>query len=116
MQSVAAAATASPLVRRCVNSMMVSIFGAAGITTPLHSGQWLPQPAPDPLARTYAPHSTTSTLYASTPHAKRRNLSCRTAWLPVTSATTGILHHVPFRAVPAHPAALAQRFHRHAQH
>jgi hypothetical protein len=45
--------------------------GATGTTSPLQSGQWLPHPAPDPLARTYAPHSTTSTFHASTPHAKR---------------------------------------------
>jgi hypothetical protein len=32
--------------------MMVSIFGAGGTITPLHNGQWLPHPAPDPLART----------------------------------------------------------------
>lgn len=52
---------------------MVWMAGAAGTTSPLHSGQWLPHPAPDPLARTYAPHSTTSTFQPSVAQAKRRN-------------------------------------------
>ena len=27
-------------------------MGDGGITSPLHKGQWLPQPAPEPVART----------------------------------------------------------------
>lgn len=45
--------------------------GAIGITCPLHNGQWLPHPAPDPVARTIAPQTITSTLYPTTPHANR---------------------------------------------
>ena len=62
-QSATTPTSATPLIIRCVNSMMVSMRGATGTTSPLHSGQWLPHPAPDPLARTYAPHSTTSTFH-----------------------------------------------------
>lgn len=51
--------------------------GAAGTTSPLQSGQWLPHPAPDPLALTYAPHSTTSMFQASTPQANRVKLAVR---------------------------------------
>jgi hypothetical protein len=32
------------------------------ITSPLHSGQWLPQPSPDPDARTKAPNRMTGKL------------------------------------------------------
>ena len=62
-----------PLVRRCEYSMRVSTRAARGRTSPLHRGQWLPQPAPEPLARTNAPQTTTARSYASTPHAKRAN-------------------------------------------
>ena len=51
-----------PLVARWVNSMMVSMRGARGSITPLHSGQRSPQPAPEPVARTNAPHKTTRML------------------------------------------------------
>src|SRR5271170_7096964 len=68
---------ATPLITRCVNSMMVSIRGATGTTSPLHIGQWLPHPAPDPLARTKSPHKTTITFHASTPQAKRVKFAVR---------------------------------------
>ena len=42
----------SPEVIRWVNSMMVAALFERGKTSPLQVGQWLPQPAPDPLART----------------------------------------------------------------
>jgi len=67
--SPAVAKKATPLMPRCVNSMMVETAGALGITSPLQSGQWLPQPAPDPLARTSTPHNTTRRFHASTPQA-----------------------------------------------
>ena len=38
------------------------VVGASGTTTPLQSGQWLPQPAPEPVARTTAPQRMTSRL------------------------------------------------------
>ena len=76
-QSAATATKATPLITRCVNSMMVSMRGASGTTSPLHSGQWLPHPAPDPLARTKAPHKTTSIFHASTPQAKRVKFAVR---------------------------------------
>ena len=44
--------SASPLVARCENSMIVATPGSRGSTSPLQNGQWLPQPAPEPLART----------------------------------------------------------------
>src|SRR5260370_23853786 len=56
-------------MHRWVNSITVSTRGDSGITCPLHSGQWFPHPAPDPVARTSAPHRITSTLYPTTPHA-----------------------------------------------
>jgi hypothetical protein len=44
--------------------------GERGTTSPLHNGQWLPHPAPDPLARTYAPHKMTARFAASVAQAK----------------------------------------------
>jgi hypothetical protein len=49
-----------PLVMRCVNSMMVSMLGECCITVPLHSGQWSPQPSPEPVARTMVPQRITA--------------------------------------------------------
>ncbi len=54
--------SARPLVSRWESSMIVSIRGARGTTSPLQSGQWLPHPAPDPVARTTAPHRMTAML------------------------------------------------------
>src|SRR5260370_31611472 len=71
--SATTAIIATPLVIRCVNSMIVSIRGTSGTTSPLHSGQWLPQPAPEPLARTYAPQRITNRFQASTPQPNRVN-------------------------------------------
>ncbi len=45
-----------------------------GTTTPLQSGQWLPHPAPEPVARTNAPQRMTRTLYPNTPQANAANL------------------------------------------
>ena len=42
--------------------LTVATLLACGTTSPLHSGQWRPQPAPDPLARTNAPQAMTSRL------------------------------------------------------
>ncbi len=41
-----------PLLTRCEYSTSVAVDGRSGTTSPLHDGQWLPQPAPEPLART----------------------------------------------------------------
>src|ERR1017187_7143944 len=60
--SNATSARSRPLIARCVNSMMVAAPGECGVTAPLQSGQRLPHPAPDPVARTYAPQSTTVRL------------------------------------------------------
>ena len=46
------AENATPEVTRWVNSISVATLFARGITSPLHVGQWLPHPAPDPDART----------------------------------------------------------------
>jgi len=51
-----------PLVSRCVNSIKVLDWTDVGRISPLHRGQWLPQPAPDPVARTKAPHRITVML------------------------------------------------------
>ena len=48
-----------PLVSRWESSMIVAIRGDCGTITPLHSGQWLPHPAPEPVARTIDPQRTT---------------------------------------------------------
>jgi hypothetical protein len=53
--------------------MSVARWGERGTTTPLHSGQWRPHPAPDPVARTYAPHTTTPTSYTSNDQANQAN-------------------------------------------
>ena len=47
---------------RWENSISVSVVGVRGMTSPLQSGQWLPQPAPEPVARTNAPHMMTTRL------------------------------------------------------
>ena len=60
-----------PLVARWVNSIIVSRAGARGTTSPLQSGQWAPQPAPEPVARTKAPHRMTATFQPRTSQAKR---------------------------------------------
>src|SRR5580658_10280223 len=67
--SPATASNAPPLMTRCVNSITVEAPASLGITSPLQSGQWLPQPAPEPLARTNTPHSPPRTLQPSTPQA-----------------------------------------------
>ena len=54
--------SARPLVRRCEYSTSVCRLASRGITWPLHKGQWLPHPAPAPVARTYAPHRMTATV------------------------------------------------------
>ena len=50
------------LVRRWLSSIHVSICSGRGITWPLQVGQCWPHPAPDPVARTYAPHIMTRTV------------------------------------------------------
>ena len=60
---------ASPLLRRCTNSIVVAGLSVAGMTTPLHKGQWLPQPAPEPVALTTAPQRITPMLSARVTHA-----------------------------------------------
>ena len=59
-KSVTTATNARPLVNRWENSTSVSTEGDRGSTTPLQSGQWPPHPAPDPVARTYAPQRMTT--------------------------------------------------------
>jgi len=51
-----------PLESRWPSSIRVSSFGSLGMTTPLQRGQWLPQPAPAPVARTKAPQRMTRTV------------------------------------------------------
>jgi hypothetical protein len=41
------------------------------MTSPLQSGQWLPHPAPDPVARTNAPHAMTARFTAKVAQANR---------------------------------------------
>jgi hypothetical protein len=50
-----------PVVRRWVNSMMVLTLGETCMTVSLQSGQWLPQPSPEPVARTSVPHKMVAT-------------------------------------------------------
>jgi hypothetical protein len=70
---------AKTLVTRCKNSITVCSCGALGRMLPSQSGQWLPQPAPEPVARTYAPQTITATLYASVSQAKRASGCMRLA-------------------------------------
>ena len=53
---------ASPLVIRWLSSISVSMRSGRWKISPLQVGQWLPQPAPDPVARTTAPHRITRML------------------------------------------------------
>ena len=53
--SATTARSARPLVTRWANSMASRTDGARGITSPSQSGQWLPQPAPEPETRTRRP-------------------------------------------------------------
>jgi hypothetical protein len=71
MRSTTTARSAMPLVRRCENSIRVAVSADRGRTSPLQSGQCAPQPAPDPVARTYAPHRMTATVYKRAPQANR---------------------------------------------
>ena len=50
--STKTATSARPLESRCENSIIIAVSGARGTTSPLQSGQWAPQPAPEPVART----------------------------------------------------------------
>ena len=63
--------SAAPLVARWVNSTTVSREGDLGTTSPLHSGQCAPQPAPEPVARTKAPQRITITFQKRVIQAKR---------------------------------------------
>src|SRR5262249_50271179 len=65
-------------------SIKVCVWPVAGMITPLQRGQWLPHPAPEPVARTYAPHRITKTLYAATNQAK-----CATGGSPVLEMLVG---------------------------
>src|SRR5262249_41383317 len=70
MNRMATSKSETALVTLWVYSMKVCVWAALGRIAPLHRGQWLPHPAPDPLARTYAPQRITATLYATMNHAK----------------------------------------------
>jgi hypothetical protein len=80
---------ARPLLRRWTNSMMVLAPGATGTITPLQDGQWLPHPAPDPVARTTAPQMITTTGHtesdpgqpAECPHRQHDFERYQTDWL-----------------------------------
>src|SRR5581483_6473676 len=50
---------------------IVCVLALAPRTSPPHTGHLSPQPAPDPVALTYAPQSTTPTLHRSVAQAKR---------------------------------------------
>ena len=63
--------SATPLVMRCVNSIIVCALALVPRTLPPQLGHLLAQPAPDPVARTNAPQTTTATLKHSVVQAKR---------------------------------------------
>src|SRR5215469_11289532 len=63
--------SATPLVILCVNSIIVGALALVPRTLPPQAGHLFPQPAPDLVARTKAPHSTTATLKHSVAQAKR---------------------------------------------
>ena len=68
--SATTSSSATPLVSRWPSSISVSMLGDRGTTSPLQRGQWLPQPAPEPVARTNAPQRITPRFAASVAHAK----------------------------------------------
>src|SRR5690606_10757570 len=85
--------------RRWLNSIAVSMLGARGTTVPLHMGQWLPQPAPEPEMRTNAPCRITTTLSASVTHARRHDASEKFVVPSLAcSVTWGLLAFVVGRA------------------
>ena len=61
---------AAPDMRRCPYSIMVSTPALTGKIRPEQTGQVSPQPSPEPVARTMAPPRITSTVNASTAHAR----------------------------------------------
>ena len=74
----------TPDVARWPNSTRVAMLGERGITSPLQVGQWLPHPAPEPLARTYAPQRMTPRVDARTHQANLRKPALFTAGLSST--------------------------------
>jgi hypothetical protein len=95
--------SARPLVVRWLYSITVSTLGSRGTISPLQSGQCEPQPAPEPLARTRAPPTITSTLTASTAQPKRRNEVTREAskrWGAYSRAPALTRHDAPRHAGP----------------
>ena len=68
-QRIKMSGVSTPVIARCVYSIILWSEGETSIAEPSQSGQWLPQPAPEPVARTKAPHKMTATLYQSTNHA-----------------------------------------------
>lgn len=79
-----------PLVARCEYSISVPIVGEGGITSPLQVGQWAPQPAPDPVARTTAPHKMTRMFQARVNQARRERNRGAGGW---------VIGGLPFQAV-----------------
>ena len=56
-------------ILRCVISIMVLMVGARGTTSPLQSGQWLPHPSPEPVARTMVPARIVTMCHTNVAHA-----------------------------------------------
>ena len=95
--------------RECVGQIVVvSISGARGITSPLQSGQWLPHPAPAPVARTNAPQRITrrrypSTLQAYTAKRLRRSVVIgrrKRSGCPIGRGGWQQVPHAPYETVP----------------
>src|SRR5271163_2610396 len=78
---------APPVMALWVNSIRVAICGEVGMTSPLQSGQWLPQPAPEPVARTTAPQRMTTMFQPTTNQAYRRSPSPMPADVDVASGS-----------------------------
>ena len=100
--------SATPLVARCVNSTIVSRAGERGTSSPLHRGQCAPQPAPEPVARTKAPHRITATFQTRTSQANRARRATASLLRPRRQAFSSLSYQLNFRntEVPSVTAAI----------
>ena len=76
----------------------VAAAGEGGITAPWQVGQCRPQPAPEPVARTKAPHATTATFTTRVDQANRRSALMAPSNHPPVPAANG--RFVPTRNHP----------------
>src|SRR5215469_373930 len=94
---------------RCVNSIMVCDLALVLRTLPLQRGHLLPHPAPEPVALTYAPQSTTATLQPRVAHAKRATGLARDRRLDTGLAGVCIIKLKDIRDLASHIVSPSHR-------